>query len=62
MFVDDAPMYEYRNAVGDGYEAYGIDRAEGAIVVVRPDGYVAKVTSIDRVSELDVYFSSFMKT
>ncbi len=62
MFVDDAPMYEHHNVTGSGYDAFGIDRAEGAIVVVRPDGYVAKVASIDRVSELDVYFSSFMKT
>ncbi len=54
-------MYNHHDAVGQGYDAYGIDRTEGALVVVRPDGYVAKVSSIEGVSELNAYFSSFMK-
>ena len=55
-------MYEHRSSVGQGYDEYGISRTEGAIIVVRPDGYVAKVASVDQMSQLDAYFSGFLKT
>ncbi|KJA23481.1 hypothetical protein HYPSUDRAFT_137515 [Hypholoma sublateritium FD-334 SS-4] len=45
---------------GDGYANYGIDRADGAIVVVRPDGYVGVVAKLDGIATIDAYFSSFM--
>ena len=47
---------------GDGYKNYGIG-PEGAIVVVRPDGYVGLVGPFDLhgVSELGDYFKAFMK-
>lgn len=45
---------------GDGYANYGIDRTDGAIVVVRPDGYVGVVTKLDGIAMIDAYFSSFM--
>lgn len=42
------------------YAAFGIDSFEGAIVVVRPDGYVGKVAPLNLVNDLDTYFASFM--
>lgn len=45
--------------VGAGaYEKFGIG-SEGAIVVVRPDGYVGIVAPLDDVSGLESYFAGF---
>ena len=40
---------------GGGYEAYDINPAEGAIVVVRPDGYVGAF--VHDAEGLHKYFS-----
>ena len=40
--------------------AYGIDPSAGALVVVRPDGYVGTVAPLDGVAFLSAYFESFM--
>ncbi|KAM5541471.1 hypothetical protein V8D89_005025 [Ganoderma adspersum] len=45
---------------GGGYEAYGIDPEEGAIVVVRPDGYVGMVAPFEHLEDITRYFASFM--
>nr|VWO96612.1 p-hydroxybenzoate hydroxylase [Ganoderma boninense] len=45
---------------GGGYEAYGIDPAEGAIVVVRPDGYVGMVAPFEHLDDISGYFATFM--
>jgi len=45
---------------GGGYKYYGIDEKEGAIIVVRPDGYVGAVTPLNKVSDLKEYFNYFM--
>lgn len=44
VFVDRPSHHD-----GDGraYENYGIDRTRGALVGVRPDGYIGLVTSLD---------------
>lgn len=42
------------------YEQRGIDRANGAIVVVRPDQYIASVLPLDAVGTLESYFNRFM--
>ncbi|KAJ3558697.1 hypothetical protein NM688_g764 [Phlebia brevispora] len=60
VFVDDRTMYGHSG--GNGYEEYGIDHATGAVVVVRPDGYVGMATPLKGVSELDAYFSGFMRS
>ncbi|KAG1848326.1 FAD binding domain-containing protein [Suillus subalutaceus] len=39
---------------------YGVG-PEGALVAVRPDGYVGAIAPLDRVGGLDAYFASFMK-
>lgn len=42
------------------YETYGVS-PEGAIVAVRPDGYVGMVTSLDEIDAFEKYFAGFMK-
>jgi len=42
------------------YETYGIG-SEGAIVIVRPDGYVANVVPLDQAHALNAYFGAFLK-
>ena len=37
----------------------GIDNKTGAIVIVRPDGYVGMISPLDKISDIDVYFGSF---
>ncbi len=44
----------------DIFEQRGIDRADGCIVVVRPDQFVANVLPLDGVSELAAFFDRFM--
>ena len=46
---------------GKVYEEYGV-RPEGAVVVIRPDGYVASITSLDKPGALEKYFANFLKT
>ena len=45
---------------GQGYSYYGV-ADEGAIVVVRPDGYVSAIAPLDGVATIDAYFAQFMK-
>lgn len=44
----------------DIFEARGIDRAVGALVVVRPDQYVAHVLPLDAFDELEVFLGGFL--
>ncbi|CAK7201901.1 hypothetical protein SEUCBS139899_004616 [Sporothrix eucalyptigena] len=44
VFVD---RRSHHDGDGKAYENYGIDRTQGALVGVRPDGYVGLVTSLD---------------
>ena len=57
-FLDDEDMLGQSGS--GGYAKYGIDEHAGAIVVVRPDGYVGVVAKLDGITTLDSYFSSFM--
>ena len=45
---------------GGGYEAYGIDTEEGAIVVVRPAGYVGIVAPFEKLGDVEAYSAAFM--
>lgn len=47
---------------GDGYQKYGIDPSKGALVVVRPDGYVSLVTAptVDGMKEVTSFFDNIM--
>jgi len=42
------------------FEARGIKRKHGALVVVRPDQYVAQVLPLDATTELTEFFAAFM--
>ena len=44
----------------DIFELRGVDRDKGAIVVVRPDQYIAKVLPLDDYEGLAAYFARFM--
>ncbi len=44
----------------DIFDLRGIDRARGALVVVRPDQYVANVLPLDAHAELAAFFGGFM--
>jgi phenol 2-monooxygenase len=50
---------ELRNE-DDIFAQRGIDRADGCIVVVRPDQFVANVLPLDGVSQLAAFFDRFM--
>lgn len=58
VFIDDNDSLG--KIGGGGYQYYGIDEKKGAIVTVRPDGYVGMITPFDRVSDLKGYFAGFM--
>ena len=44
----------------DIFDLRGIDRAQGALVVVRPDQYIAHVLPLDAHQELAAFFAGFM--
>jgi phenol 2-monooxygenase/3-hydroxybenzoate 4-monooxygenase len=44
----------------DIFDLRGIDRAQGALVVVRPDQYIAHVLPLDAHRELAAFFDAFM--
>jgi phenol 2-monooxygenase len=44
----------------DIFDLRGIDRAQGAIVVVRPDQYVSNVLALDAHDELAAFFDQFL--
>jgi phenol 2-monooxygenase (NADPH) len=54
-------MDMFKRTGGKGYENYGIDAVKGAIVIVRPDGYVGMVAPLDNMEDVNQYFTSFMK-
>ncbi|KAJ6504194.1 FAD binding domain-containing protein [Mycena vitilis] len=45
---------------GNAYAAFGIDPHGGAIVCVRPDGYVGMVAPLEDIDAVARYFASFM--
>ncbi|WP_369045434.1 FAD-binding monooxygenase [Sinomonas sp. P10A9] len=58
--VDYEKMFTADAAGSDIFEERGIDRTRGAIVVVRPDQYVAQVLPLDAHQELADFFTGFM--
>lgn len=57
IFVDDMSWYQGH---GHAYENYGVNSEKGAVVVVRPDQYVALKTDIDDVESLEKYFADIL--
>ncbi|KAF8270632.1 FAD binding domain-containing protein [Lactarius quietus] len=58
VLLDDTDVTGTRG--GQIHERYGISRTAGAVVVVRPDGYVGFVAPLDQLAVLDDYFGRFM--
>ena len=58
VLLDDTDITGTRG--GRIHERYGISRSAGALVVVRPDGYVGAITPLDELASLDAYFAAFM--
>lgn len=52
---------EREQADSDIFDLRGIDRRRGALVVVRPDQYVANVLPLDGHAELAAFFGRFMR-
>ncbi|TCD71733.1 hypothetical protein EIP91_005499 [Steccherinum ochraceum] len=59
VLLDDTDMYA--RSGGGGYTRYGVDSDRGAVVIVRPDGYVGLVTPLESTEEVVDYFSVFLK-
>ena len=47
--------------LGDIYDMRGIDRAQGCLIVVRPDQYVAHVLPLDARADLSAYFAGVLR-
>ncbi|EJF56268.1 hypothetical protein DICSQDRAFT_113295 [Dichomitus squalens LYAD-421 SS1] len=58
VFLDDEDMHG--RSGGGGYAKYGVDQSAGAIVVVRPDGYVGTIASLDGVDFINTYFAALL--
>ncbi|CAL1714087.1 unnamed protein product [Somion occarium] len=58
VLLDDVDMFGRTG--GKGYDIYGVDPSQGAIIVVRPDGYVGTVTPLEGVKDLETYFDTFL--
>jgi len=58
VLLDDTDVTGSRG--GQIHERYGISRNAGALVVVRPDGYVGTIAPLDGLATLDTYFAGFM--
>ena len=58
VLLDDTDVTGTRG--GQIHERYGISRTAGAVVVVRPDGYVGTVAPLDQLTVLDDYFGRFI--
>lgn len=58
VLLDDTDMHDREG--GGGFFAYGIDPQAGAIVVVRPDGYVGIVAPFHALHDIETYFAGFM--
>lgn len=57
VYADNLP---YLGGLGTAYQAYGVDRLNGCIVVVRPDGHVLFVGELEDSDKLHEVFSESM--
>jgi phenol 2-monooxygenase len=57
VLIDDTDVTE--TIGGKAYANFGIEPS-GAVVVVRPDGYVGMMAPFDKMQDIDTYFASFM--
>jgi len=60
IFADTPSLHDAK--AGDAYETYGIRKDVGAAVLLRPDGYVAKVTepTVDGIKDMFGFLARFL--
>lgn len=51
-----AEMRTYGIAKEDAYEVYGVSKDKGAVIVIRPDGYVGTMSHPGSYKTVDAYF------
>lgn len=59
IFFDDETYVGYGMIKTQVYKFYGVDPAKGAIAIVRPDQYVAKVLSLEDHAGIGEFFAGF---
>ncbi|KAI1129609.1 FAD binding domain-containing protein [Nemania abortiva] len=57
VFVDDEG---HDHTHGHAYEAYGIEPSQGALVVVRPDQYIARISPLNDIEGVNSFFGGFL--
>jgi phenol 2-monooxygenase len=60
IFVDE-PVHYDRYCDGRAYERWGVDREQGAVVIVRPDMHVGWVGRLEDVDDIEMYFAAVLK-
>ncbi|KAJ4470263.1 FAD binding domain-containing protein [Lentinula aciculospora] len=60
VFVDDIDVSSSGKISGNVYQEYGIG-LNGAVVVVRPDGYVGAISSFPDFGHIENYFAAFLR-
>ncbi|KIJ36389.1 hypothetical protein M422DRAFT_179617, partial [Sphaerobolus stellatus SS14] len=45
----------------EAYGTYGVDPTKGAIIILRPDGLVGFIATLDQHEEISKYFSEFVQ-
>jgi phenol 2-monooxygenase len=45
----------------DAYEVYGVSKDEGAVVVVRPDGYLGTISHLGSYQTVEAYFKRTLR-
>lgn len=58
VYVDDQ---SYHSGHGHAYEFYGVNPEEGAMAIVRPDGYVSMVLEIEDHGNISSFFEGFAR-
>lgn len=59
IWTDDHCVWD-RDCDGKGYERWGVDRARGALVVVRPDQYIGWVGELEDMEAMTSYFDGVL--
>ena len=58
----NAEMRFYGLGIDDAYRIYGASEHEGAIAVVRPDGYIGTITPLHKPEEVRMYLEDCLAT
>ena len=59
--ADPRPSRRKKYGAEDVYEIYGVNHEHGAMAVVRPDGYIGLIASLDEGSRVTGYLRRWIK-